>query len=93
MFRRLSSGKNPNGEYEHRPGTPRARRSSLDTSKAELSMGPGNAWRNPGRALGKSYTAHADFMNGWTEDGAQFMTRDSGMNQDWIAALRFLRLQ
>ncbi len=42
--------------------------------------GPGNAWRNPGRALGSLYTAHADFMNGWTEDGAQFMT-DLCMNQ------------
>lgn len=29
---------------------------------------------------GSLYTAHADFMNGWTEDGAQFMT-DLCMNQ------------
>ncbi len=47
------------------------------------------AWRNPGRSLGKCpYTAHADFMNGWTEDGAVYdgSVYESGLP---IAALRF----
>ncbi len=77
MFRRLS-GQNPNGEYEHRQVLPQI--SSLDTSKVELSMDPVMHGETREERWGSLYTAHADFMNGWTEDGAQFMT-DLCMNQ------------
>lgn len=54
--------------------------SSLDTSKVELSMDPVMHGETRADRWGSLYTAHADFMNGWTEDGAQFMT-DLCMNQ------------
>lgn len=54
--------------------------SSLDTSKVELSMDPVMHGETREERWGSLYTAHADFMNGWTEDGAQFMT-DLCMNQ------------
>ncbi|EHE5479732.1 DUF1996 domain-containing protein [Salmonella enterica subsp. enterica serovar Brandenburg] len=54
--------------------------SSLDTSKVELSMDPVMHGETRAERWGSLYTAHADFMNGWTEDGAQFMT-DLCMNQ------------
>ncbi|EAV3688289.1 DUF1996 domain-containing protein [Salmonella enterica] len=54
--------------------------SSLDTSKVELSMDPVMHGETREEHWGSLYTAHADFMNGWTEDGAQFMT-DLCMNQ------------
>ncbi len=53
---------------------------SLDTSKVELSMDPVMHGETREERWGSLYTAHADFMNGWTEDGAQFMT-DLCMNQ------------
>ncbi|EGB2290135.1 DUF1996 domain-containing protein [Salmonella enterica] len=54
--------------------------SSLDTSKVELSMDSVMHGETREERWGSLYTAHADFMNGWTEDGAQFMT-DLCMNQ------------
>lgn len=54
--------------------------SSLDTSKVELSMDPVMHGETRADRWGSLYTAHANFMNGWTEDGAQFMT-DLCMNQ------------
>ncbi|HFW5420916.1 TPA: DUF1996 domain-containing protein [Salmonella enterica subsp. enterica serovar Wandsworth] len=54
--------------------------SSLDTSKVELSMDPVMHGETREERWGSLYTAHADFMNGWTEDGAQFMT-ELCMNQ------------
>lgn len=53
---------------------------SLDTAKIELSMDPVMDGEKRQEHWGSIYTAHADFMNGWTEDGAQFMT-DLCMNQ------------
>lgn len=53
---------------------------SLDTAKIQLSMDP--VMRDGAREehWGSIYTAHADFMNGWTVEGARYMT-DHCMNQ------------
>ena len=48
--------------------------SSLDTSKAQLSLDPIMHGDEREERWGSLYTAHADFMNGWTEEGARFMT-------------------
>jgi hypothetical protein len=66
------SGENSDREHEHR-----LRASddfSLDTSKVQLSMDPIMHGDEREERWGSLYTAHADFMNGWTEDGARFMT-------------------
>lgn len=47
---------------------------SLDTSKAQLSLDPVMHWDEREERWGSLYTAHADFMNGWTEDAARYMT-------------------
>lgn len=54
--------------------------SSLDTSKVQLSMDPIMHGDEREERWGSLYTAHADFMNGWTEDAARFMT-DLCMNR------------
>ncbi|MBW7982970.1 CBM96 family carbohydrate-binding protein [Enterobacillus tribolii] len=46
---------------------------SLDTSKIQLSMDPTMQGDQRTENWGGIYTAHADFMNGWTENGAKFM--------------------
>lgn len=43
--------------------------SSLDTSKAQLSLDPIMHGDEREERWGSLYTAHADFMNGWTEEG------------------------
>ena len=48
--------------------------SSLDTSKVQLSLDPMMHGDEREERWGSLYTAHADFMNGWTEEGARFMT-------------------
>lgn len=60
---------------------------SLDTAKAQLSLDPIMNGDEREERWGSIYTAHADFMNGWTEDGARFMTElcmnngmDCGLN-------------
>lgn len=53
---------------------------SLDTAKAQLSLDPTMNGDVREEHWGSLYTAHADFMNGWTEQGAQFMT-DMCMNE------------
>jgi hypothetical protein len=53
---------------------------SLDTSKAQLSLDPIMHGNEREERWGSLYTAHADFMNGWTEDAARFMT-DLCMNR------------
>jgi hypothetical protein len=52
---------------------------SLDTAKAQLSLDPTMNGDIREERWGSLYTAHADFMNGWTEDAARFMT-DMCMN-------------
>lgn len=52
----------------------------LDTAKAQLSLDPTMNGDTREEHWGSLYTAHADFMNGWTEEGARFMT-DLCMNQ------------
>ena len=47
---------------------------SLDTAKIELSMDPVMKGDKREEKWGSIYTAHADFMNGWTVEGAHFMT-------------------
>jgi Domain of unknown function (DUF1996) len=47
---------------------------SLDTSKVQLSLDPIMHGDTREELWGSLYTAHADFMNGWTEDAARFMT-------------------
>ncbi|HGY4334914.1 CBM96 family carbohydrate-binding protein [Klebsiella aerogenes] len=47
---------------------------SLDTAKIELSMDPVMNGDKREEKWGSIYTAHADFMNGWTVEGAHFMT-------------------
>ncbi|WP_312826720.1 DUF1996 domain-containing protein, partial [Escherichia coli] len=47
--------------------------SSLDTSKVQLSLDPIMHGSEREERWGSLYTAHADFMNGWTEDAARFM--------------------
>ncbi len=47
---------------------------SLDTRKIQLSMDPDIVNGKRIEKWGSLYTAHADFMNGWTVDGARFMT-------------------
>lgn len=47
---------------------------SLDTGKAELSLDPIMHGNEREERWGSLYTAHADFMNGWTDEGARFMT-------------------
>ena len=47
---------------------------SLDTAKIELSMDPVMKSDKREEKWGSIYTAHADFMNGWTVEGAHFMT-------------------
>lgn len=54
--------------------------SSLDTGKAQLSLDPLMHGDEREERWGSLYTAHADFMNGWTEDAARFMT-DLCMNR------------
>lgn len=63
---------------------------SLDTSKVELSLDPTMHGDQREEHWGSIYTAHADFMNGWTEDAAHFMTElcmnnnmDCGTNVPW----------
>lgn len=54
---------------------------SLDTAKTQLSLDPvmnGDARED---RWGSLYTAHADFMNGWPEESARFMT-DMCMNNN-----------
>ncbi|WP_225758382.1 DUF1996 domain-containing protein [Leclercia sp. Marseille-Q4284] len=53
---------------------------SLDTAKAQLSLDPTMNGDAREEHWGSLYTAHADFMNGWTEEGARFMT-EMCMNQ------------
>ncbi|AUJ83825.1 DUF1996 domain-containing protein [Enterobacter cancerogenus] len=53
---------------------------SLDTTKVQLSMDPIMHGNEREERWGSLYTAHADFMNGWTEEGARFMT-DRCMNR------------
>jgi hypothetical protein len=53
---------------------------SLDTAKAQLSLDPTMNGDTREEHWGSLYTAHADFINGWTEQGARFMT-DLCMNQ------------
>lgn len=47
---------------------------ALDTSKVGLSMDPEMHHGHHMEKWGNLYTAHGDFMNGWTVDGARFMT-------------------
>lgn len=47
---------------------------TLDTAKIALSMDPVMQGERREERWGSIYTAHADFMNGWTEDAARFMT-------------------
>lgn len=47
---------------------------TLDTAKIALSMDPVMQGDRREERWGSIYTAHADFMNGWTEDAARFMT-------------------
>lgn len=47
---------------------------SLDTAKIELSMDPVMNGDKREERWGSIYTAHADFINGWTAEGARFMT-------------------
>jgi hypothetical protein len=63
---------------------------SLDTAKVLFSMDPIMHGDQREDQWGSVYTAHADFMNGWTEDGARFMTdlcmnngMDCGGNVPW----------
>lgn len=53
---------------------------ALDTAKAQLSLDPTMHGDEREENWGSLYTAHADFMNGWTEEGARFMT-DFCMNR------------
>ncbi|MDR9889950.1 DUF1996 domain-containing protein [Pseudenterobacter timonensis] len=53
---------------------------SLDTARAQLSLDPLMHGDEREERWGSLYTAHADFINGWTEEGARFMT-DLCMNQ------------
>lgn len=48
---------------------------SLDVSKIQLSLDPVMDGDKRIEQWGSIYTAHADFMNGWTEQGAEFMTK------------------
>lgn len=48
---------------------------SLDTSTVQLSMDPVMEGNKRIERWGSLYTAHADFINGWTEQGAEFMTK------------------
>lgn len=63
---------------------------SLDTAKVQFSMDPLMNGDQREEQWGSVYTAHADFMNGWTEDGARYMTdlcmnngMDCGGNVPW----------
>ncbi|KNC12077.1 periplasmic or exported protein [Klebsiella sp. RIT-PI-d] len=63
---------------------------SMDTSKVELSLDPTMHGDQREEHWGSIYTAHADFMNGWTEDATRFMTdlcmnnnMDCGTNVPW----------
>lgn len=47
---------------------------SLDTRNVQLSLDPIMHGNEREELWGSLYTAHADFMNGWTEDAARFMT-------------------
>ncbi|WP_368541075.1 DUF1996 domain-containing protein [Enterobacter soli] len=47
---------------------------SLDTSKVQLSLDPVMHGDEREERWGSLYTAHADFMSGWQEDAARFMT-------------------
>lgn len=46
----------------------------LDTRQAQLSLDPVMQGAEREERWGSLYTAHADFMNGWTDDAARFMT-------------------
>ena len=52
---------------------------SLDVSKVELSLDPQLVDGELTPLWGSIYTAHGDFMNGWTEDATRFMA-DHCMN-------------
>ncbi|EOL8977651.1 DUF1996 domain-containing protein [Cronobacter turicensis] len=54
---------------------------SLDTAKIELSMDPQMDGETRTEKWGSIYTAHGDFMNGWSVESAQFMT-DECMNNN-----------
>lgn len=54
---------------------------SLDTSKIQLSLDPTLNGNHREEHWGSIYTAHADFMNGWREESAHFMT-EMCMNND-----------
>ncbi|EPN1693345.1 DUF7594 domain-containing protein [Cronobacter malonaticus] len=54
---------------------------SLDTAKIELSMDPQMDGETRIEKWGSIYTAHGDFMNGWSVESAQFMT-DECMNNN-----------
>ncbi|WP_049850530.1 DUF1996 domain-containing protein [Trabulsiella odontotermitis] len=47
---------------------------SLDTAKIQFSMDPVMNGDQRTEQWGGVYTVHADFLNGWTEEGARFMT-------------------
>ena len=47
---------------------------SLDTAKIQLSLDPIMDGEKREERWGSIYTAHADFMNGWTVEGAHYMT-------------------
>lgn len=49
---------------------------TLDTSKIQLSMDPDMHSGSREEKWGSLYTTHADFMNGWTTDGADFMVNE-----------------
>lgn len=66
---------------------------SLDTAKVQLSLDPTMHGDRREEHWGSIYTAHADFMNGWTEDATQFMTElcmnnnlDCGTTVPWAYA-------
>ncbi len=66
---------------------------TLDTAKIQLSLDPKMDGSTRLDRWGSIYTAHADFINGWTPDAARFMTErcmnngmDCGTNIPWAYA-------
>ncbi|QLK60457.1 DUF1996 domain-containing protein [Enterobacteriaceae bacterium Kacie_13] len=63
---------------------------SLDLSKVQLSLDPIMNGDQRIDQWGSIYTAHGDFINGWTEDAAKFMTeRCMNNNYDCISYMPY----